>query len=39
LLTEARTTARKILAQLPDEDMRRRFEAAEPVRVLGSLGR
>jgi class 3 adenylate cyclase/tetratricopeptide (TPR) repeat protein len=35
LLSEARATARKILAELPTEEMRRHFEAAEPVRLLG----
>jgi class 3 adenylate cyclase/tetratricopeptide (TPR) repeat protein len=37
LLSEARTTARRIVAELPNEEMRRRFEAAESVRLLGQL--
>src|SRR5205085_1831544 len=36
-LAEARAAAKRIAAALPDEAMRRRFEAAEPVRLLGSL--
>jgi tetratricopeptide (TPR) repeat protein len=35
LLAETRTMARRILAALPDEEMIRRFKAAESVRVLG----
>jgi len=35
LLSEARASARQILAELPTEEMRRQFEAAEPVRRLG----
>jgi hypothetical protein len=37
LLAETRTTARSIKAELPNERMRRCFEAAEPVRLLGQL--
>lgn len=37
LLSEARATAKKILTALPDEEMRQRFLAAEPVRALGNL--
>jgi class 3 adenylate cyclase/tetratricopeptide (TPR) repeat protein len=37
LLLDTRQTARRILENLPDADMRRQFEAAEPVRRLGSL--
>ncbi len=37
LLAETRTVARRIIAALPDEEMIRRFKAAEPVRVLGPL--
>jgi tetratricopeptide (TPR) repeat protein len=37
LAAEARAAAERILAALPDEDMRRRFEAAEPVRLLSRL--
>ena len=37
LLAEARTTARRIIGNLPDEEMIRCFTAAEPVRVLGTL--
>ncbi len=37
LLSEARTTARRIVAELPNEEMRRRFEGAEPVRLLGQF--
>ncbi|HLH55169.1 MAG TPA: AAA family ATPase [Verrucomicrobiae bacterium] len=35
LLSEARATACNILAELPTEEMRRHFQAAEPVRLLG----
>jgi hypothetical protein len=38
LAAEARAAAHRILAALPDAEMRRRFEAAEPVRLLGDLG-
>ncbi|MBI2201474.1 MAG: hypothetical protein HYU43_05990, partial [Armatimonadetes bacterium] len=34
LLVEARVAAQKILAALPEETMRRRFQEAEPVRAL-----
>jgi class 3 adenylate cyclase/tetratricopeptide (TPR) repeat protein len=34
LLLEARETARRIVAQLPEAEMRRQFLAAEPVRAL-----
>ena len=37
LAAEARAATKRIAAALPDEEMRRRFEAAEPVRLLGSL--
>jgi tetratricopeptide (TPR) repeat protein len=37
LAAEARAAAHRILAALPDAEMRRRFEAAEPVRRLGKL--
>jgi class 3 adenylate cyclase/tetratricopeptide (TPR) repeat protein len=37
LLAEAQATARAILAELPTEDMRHKFLAAEPVRGLGQL--
>jgi class 3 adenylate cyclase/tetratricopeptide (TPR) repeat protein len=37
LLLETRNTAGRILAELPDAEMRRQFQAAEPVRHLGSL--
>ena len=37
LLAEARSTAARIVAILPTADMRERFEAAEPIRRLGSL--
>ncbi len=37
LLAEARTTARRIIETLPDEEMIRCFTVAEPVRVLGTL--
>ncbi len=37
LLAEARTTVRRIIGALPDEEMIRCFKAAEPVRVLGPL--
>jgi class 3 adenylate cyclase/tetratricopeptide (TPR) repeat protein len=37
LLAEARSTARRIIAALPDEEMTRCFTVAEPVRVLGTL--
>jgi class 3 adenylate cyclase/tetratricopeptide (TPR) repeat protein len=37
LLAETRTMARRIIAALPDEEMIRRFKAAESVRVLGPL--
>ena len=37
LLAETRAMARRIIAALPDEEMIRRFKAAEPVRVLGTL--
>ncbi|HSH83275.1 MAG TPA: AAA family ATPase [Herpetosiphonaceae bacterium] len=35
LLAEARATAQGIAAALPNDDIRRRFWAAEPVRLLG----
>ena len=38
LAAEARAAAQRIAAALPDEEMRRRFAAAEPVRSLGGLG-
>lgn len=34
LLAEARQTGRQILAELPTQDMRRRFQAAEPIQRL-----
>jgi tetratricopeptide (TPR) repeat protein len=37
LLLEARRTAERILAELPDAEMRRQFEEAEPVRRLAPL--
>ena len=37
LAAEARAAAKQIAAALPDEPMRRRFAAAEPVRLLGAL--
>jgi tetratricopeptide (TPR) repeat protein len=37
LLAEARATAAQIAAELPTDEMRRRFAAAEPVRHLGPL--
>jgi tetratricopeptide (TPR) repeat protein len=37
LAAEARIAAQRIAAALPDGPMRLRFEAAEPVRLLGSL--
>ena len=37
LLAEARATARRIIAALPDEEIIRCFTASEPVRVLGTL--
>jgi len=37
LLLETRTEAGRILAELPDAEMRQQFEAAEPVRRLGGL--
>ena len=37
LLSEARCASRRILAELPTDEMRRRFEAAEPVHMLGQL--
>jgi tetratricopeptide (TPR) repeat protein len=37
LLSETRRTAGQILAELPDAEMRRQFEAAEPVRLLAPL--
>jgi tetratricopeptide (TPR) repeat protein len=37
LLAETRTAAKKILAALPDEALRRRFETAEPLKILGNL--
>jgi len=37
LLTEGRAVGAKIIAELPTPEMRQRFEAAEPVRQLGSL--
>jgi tetratricopeptide (TPR) repeat protein len=37
LLAEARVLASQIIAELPTPEMRQRFEAAEPVRLLGSL--
>jgi class 3 adenylate cyclase/tetratricopeptide (TPR) repeat protein len=38
LLAEARGAAHRALGALPDEELRRRFAAAEPVQALGSLG-
>jgi hypothetical protein len=35
LAAEAAGAAQRIAAALPEGDMRRRFEAAEPVRLLG----
>ena len=37
LLAEARATAARIAVELPTDEMRRRFAAAEPVRHLGPL--
>jgi hypothetical protein len=37
LLSETRAIARGIIAELPNQEMRRRFEAAESVRLLGHL--
>jgi DNA-binding SARP family transcriptional activator len=37
LAAEARAAAKRIAAALPDDAMRRRFAAAEPVRLLGRL--
>jgi hypothetical protein len=39
LLAEARAAARHIIAALPNEEMRRRFQAAEPMRLLSHMGR
>jgi hypothetical protein len=39
LAAEARAAADRITAALPDPEMRRRFEAAEPVRFLRKSGR
>jgi hypothetical protein len=39
LATEARQAAQRIAAALPDAEMRRRFEAAEPVRMLSRFAR
>jgi tetratricopeptide (TPR) repeat protein len=37
VLADARSAARHILSRLPTEDLRRRFQAAEPVQRLGSV--
>ncbi len=37
LLSEARTTARQIIAALPNDEMRQRFQAARPVQSLGQI--
>ncbi len=37
LLSETRGIARKILAALPSDEMRRNFQAAQPVRSLGPI--
>jgi tetratricopeptide (TPR) repeat protein len=37
LLAETQATAQRIIAALPDEEMRRHFEAAEPVQLLARL--
>ena len=37
LLAETRTMAQRIIAALPDEEMIRRFTAAESLRILGPL--
>ena len=37
LMSETRGTAVRILTELPDAEMRRQFEAAEPVRLLAPL--
>jgi tetratricopeptide (TPR) repeat protein len=37
LLAETQAMAQRIIANLPDEEMRRRFEAAEPVLMLNKL--
>jgi tetratricopeptide (TPR) repeat protein len=37
LLSETRMTAGRILAELPDAEMRHQFETAEPVRLLAPL--
>jgi class 3 adenylate cyclase/DNA-binding SARP family transcriptional activator len=37
LAAEARATAGRIIARLPTEEMRERFRAAEPVRLIGRL--
>jgi hypothetical protein len=37
LAAEARATAGRILARLPTEEMRERFRAAAPVRLIGRL--
>jgi hypothetical protein len=34
LAAEARAAAERIIAALPDTELRRRFEAAEPVRLV-----
>ncbi len=39
LAAEARATTDRITAALPTEEMRRRFEAAEPVRLVHSVAR
>jgi hypothetical protein len=38
LLAEARAAARHIVAALPNEEMRRRFQVTEAVRLLGRMG-
>jgi hypothetical protein len=37
LLVETQAVAQRIIANLPDEEMRRQFEAAEPVLMLNKL--
>jgi hypothetical protein len=37
LLAETQATVQRIIAALPDEEMRRHFEAAEPVQLLARL--
>jgi hypothetical protein len=38
LLAETQATAQRIIAALPDEELRHRFQAAEPVQSLARFG-